>query len=281
MATDAERIADVLRFSPIACVVVEDGVIKGANAEAIDVSRVPRGRLVGSPLSELVVEESAGEVERILAGAGDSLVSGQVRLAAGLVPIELTTRRISGRLQIVSLRHMEVEHRMSAMAGGELTHDAITGLPDRYHVLEKLHERLTVAPTSPLALIAIWIDDLDSLRAERGDRVAQKITRQVGERVQARLRGPDLLGRLDDAAFLALLTTDSELEQLREIADRLRGEVSFPVEVDGGLVSFTSSVMVVSIGAKRPSLERVLARLETVGRKAAASGGNRTELFTM
>ncbi len=281
VATDAERIADVLRFSPIACVVVEDGVIKGANAEAIDVSRVPRGRLVGSPLSELVVEESTAEVERLLAGAGESLINGRVRLAAGLVPIELTTRRISARLQIVSMRHMQVEHEMSALAGGELTHDAITGLPDRYHVLEKLHDRLTVAPTSPLALIAIWIDDLDSLRAERGDRVAQKITRQVGERVQARLRGPDLLGRLDDAAFLALLTTESDLEQLKEIADRLRAEVSFPVEVDGVLVSFTSSVMVASIGPKRPSLERVLARLESVGRKAAASGGNRTELFTM
>ena len=279
--TDAEKIADILRFSPGACIVIEDGVIKGANAEAIDVSRVPRNRLVGAPISDLVVDDSKVDIERLLNQESEALQSYRVRLAAGLKPIELLSRRLSTRLLVVSLRHMDLEHRMSAMAGGHLTHDKATGLPDRYHVLENLYDRLTLTPGQPLALIAIWIDDLESLREERGDRVAQKITRQVGERIQARLRGPDLVGRLDNAAFLALLTSDSELEQLKEIADRLRNEVSFPVEVDGVLVSFTSSVMVASIGVKRPSLERVLSRLEAVGRKAAASGGNRTELFTM
>ncbi|MEZ5230603.1 MAG: hypothetical protein R2710_29205 [Acidimicrobiales bacterium] len=40
-------------------------------------------------------------------------------------------------------------------------------------------------------------------------------------------------------AFLALLTTDSPPEQLREIAERLRDEVVFLVEFDGSLISFT------------------------------------------
>ncbi len=281
MPTDAEQIADILRFNPGACVVVEDGIIKGANAEAIDVSRIPRNRLVGAPLSDFVVDDAKTEIESLLNHEGEGLKVSHVRMAAGLKPIELVSRRLSPRLQVVALRHMDLEHRMSALAGGHLTHDKATGMPDRFHVLENLYDRLTLTPGQPLALIAIWIDDLDSLRSERGDRVAQKITRQVGERIQARLRGPDLVGRLDQAAFLALLTSDSDLEQLKEIADRLRNEVSFPVEVDGVLVSFTASVMVASIGVKRPSLERVLSRLEAVGRKAAASGGNRTELFTM
>lgn len=281
MATDADKITDLLRYSPGACVIVEDGIVKGANSEAIDVSRVPRNRLVGAPLADLVVDEGQELVGALLAAAGDGLSHCQVRLAAGLTPMELVGRRLSNRLRIVSIRHMEVEHAMSALAGGELTHDAVTGLPDRYHILEKLHERLSMSPSQPLALIAVWIDDLDGMVAERGARVAQKITRQVGERLQARLRGPDLLGRLDEAAFLTLLTSDSNLEQLKEIADRLRAEVSFPVEIDGSLVSFTSSVMVASIGPKPPSVEHILNRLETVGRKAAVSGGNRTEIFQL
>ncbi len=93
--------------------------------------------------------------------------------------------------------------------------------------------------------------------------------------------GPICLGRLDDSGFLVLLTTDSEIDQLKEIADRLRAEVSFPVDCSGTLVSFTSSVMVGSLSDKRPSLERVLSRLEAVTAKAANGGGNRTELFSL
>ena len=281
MPTDAEQIADILRFNPGACVVVEDGIIKGANAEAIDVSRIPRNRLVGAPLSDFVVDDAKTEIESLLNHEGEGLKVSHVRMAAGLKPIELVSRRLSPRLQVVALRHMDLEHRMSALAGGHLTHDKATGMPDRFHVLENLYDRLTLTPGQPLALIAIWIDDLDSLRSERGDRVAQKITRQVGERIQARLRGPDLVGRLDQAAFLALLTSDSDLEQLKEIADRLRNEVSFPVEVDGVLVSFTASVAVASISGRRPSVERALAQLEAAANRARAGGGDRTEVLEL
>ncbi len=281
MSNDAERITDVLRYAPGACLIVDDGVVKGANAEAVEVSRIPRNRLVGVPLAELMVDEHQDKVAAILVTDDDRLRFADARLAAGLIPVQLTARRMTNRLSIVGIRHMEIEHRMSAQAGGSLTHDEITGLPDRYHVLEKLHERLTVSTAQPLALIGIWIDDLAELREERGARVVERVCRQVGERIQARLRGPDLLGRFDEAAFLALLTTDSDLEQLTEIADRLRNEVSFPVEFDAGLVSFTASVMIASIGQKRPTVERVLARMETVGKKAAATGGNRTDVFSL
>lgn len=281
MSNEAERITDVLRYAPGACVIVEDGVVKGANVEAVEATRIPRNRLVGASLSELMVDEHQPRVVAALGGLGDGVAVFDVRLAAGLRPIQLSARKLSNRLAIVGIRHMRVEHELSALAGGDLTHDSVTGLPDRFHVLEKLHERLTMTPTQPLALIGIWVDDLANLREERGARVVERVCRQVGERIQARLRGPDLLGRFDDAAFLSLLTTDSDLDQLKEIADRLRNEVSFPVEFDGGLVSFTASVMIASVGPKRPTIERVLARLDTVAQKAAATGGNRTDVFSL
>ncbi|MGH1504730.1 MAG: GGDEF domain-containing protein [Acidimicrobiales bacterium] len=281
MTNDAERITDILRYSPGACLIVDDGVVKGANSEAISVTRIPRNRLVGAELAEIMVDEHQERVHNLLSTIDAGVGHAETRLSHGLIPLHLSARRLSSRLVIIGVRHMELEHRLSAEAGGDLTHDAVTGLPDRFHVLEKLHERLTIATNQPLALIGIWVDDLAELRESRGDRVVERVCRQVGERIQARLRGPDLLGRFDDAAFLALLTTDSDLEQLTEIADRLRNEVAFPVEFDGGLVSFTASVMVASVGPKRPTIDRVLSRLETVGKKAAATGGNRTDVFSL
>ncbi len=281
MVTDAKKITNALRYVPGACLVVENGTIRGANGEAIGVSGIPRQHLVDVPLEDLIIDDDKDAVTSCLNSDTEGVKRLATRLSAGLAPVELAFRRVSASLSMVGIRSMSFEHEMSAAAGAELTHDQITGLPNRHHVLERLHGRLSMTPPQPLALIGIWIDDLAELKAERGSRVVDRVSRQVAERIQTRLRGPDLLGRFDDAAFLTLLTTDSDLEQLRIIADRLRSEVAFPVDFDGGLVSFTASVMVASIGAKRPSVERVLARLEAVGQKAAASGGNRTDIFTL
>lgn len=281
MVADAQNLTDVLRYVPGACLLVEDGVIKGANGEAVGVSGIPRKHLVGVALNELILDEDDERLQQCLASETEGVRRMSTRLTAGLAPIELAFRKATSGITMVGVRSMAYEHEMSALACADLTHDQVTGLPNRHHVLERLHGRLTMQPAQPLALIGIWIDDLAELKAERGSRVVDRVCRQVAERIQSRLRGPDLLGRFDDASFLTLLTTDSDLEQLRIIADRLRSEVSFPVDFDGGLVSFTASVMVASIGPKRPSVERVLSRLETVGKKAAASGGNRTDIFTL
>lgn len=280
MVAEAEKIADVLRYVPGGCLIVDDGVIRGANDEAVDVMGIPRARLVGSPLPELAVTEMQFGLSRFLDEAKERVGHHRFRLAAGLTPIELSSRRLTGSIVIVGARVMELEHQMSALAGGDLTHDQVTGLPNRYHVLEQLHQRLKTGSTRPLALIAIWIDDLLRLGDERGTRVVERVSRQVGERVQARLRGPDLLGRFDDGAFLAVLASESTPEQLREIADRVRNEVSLPVEFDGSLVSFTASVLVGSVGARRPTLDQIQTKLEAAGRKLADSGGNRTEVVT-
>ncbi len=281
MVTDAERLAEIVRFSPGACLVLEEGEVRGANAEAIDVTGIPRKRLVGVALHELAIDEHQESTKAAIAAASSTVTTHRLRLSGGLRPIELSIRLVAGRISLVMVRSLAFEHELSAKAGGSLTHDAVTSLPDRYHVLEQLQHRLTVVPAQPLALIGLWIDDLDTLVNEQGQRVVDRINRQVGERVQARLRGPDLLGRFDSAGFLVLLNTDSEMEQLKEIADRLRSEVSFPVEFDGSLVSFTSSVMVASIGKKRPSIERILARLQMVSEKAAGGAGNRTDIFSL
>lgn len=238
---------------------------------------IPRARIAGAPLTDLVVpEQQAGleqTIQRLEASDGCS-----IRLATNFQPIHLTMRRISERLIVVSARSTEVEHQLSAASRGALTHDAVTGLANRYFVLEELHRRLHRSGAQPMALIAVWIDDLDKVVDQRGIRAGEQVCRQVAERLGTRLRGSDLLGRMDDHSFLALLVSDSDTDELKTVADRLRDEVSFPVEYDSTLVSFTASVLVATIGSKPPSIDRIVSRVEAAGQKAIASGGNRTDV---
>ncbi|MGF1597459.1 MAG: GGDEF domain-containing protein [Acidimicrobiales bacterium] len=283
MTAEVEKYASLLRLAPFGCLVVIDGVVKAANTEAIEVTGVPLGRLLGVELRDLLVPEFHEPCDDALAGANGTTRRLAVRLARALAPVELNVRASADNenVAIVGVRSMESEYRLSARSAGELTHDQVTGLPDRYQLLSLFHERMNVPRRSTLALVALWVDDLGQLSETKGEGTADRIVREVGERIQARLRSPDVIGRLDHDGFLSILTSDAPTAQLTEIADRLRGEVAFPVDVENSLISFTASVAVASLQDRQPSIERALAQLEAAANRARNSSGNRTEVLEL
>ena len=282
MSAEVEKYAPVLRCSPIGCIIVSGGVIRAANPEVVETTGIPLGRLLGVPLCDLLVPEFQAPLAALLDDASEATsVALGVRLSRALAPVELLVRRLDDGVNIVGVRSMATEYFFSAKAAGSLTHDVITGFPDRYQLLSQLHDRITATQPTPLALVCLWIDELPQLVSTNGERAVDRVVREVGQRIQGRLRSPDVLGRFDEAGFLTLLTSDAPTTQLTEIAERLRAEVAFPVEFDGSLVSFTASVAVASVSDRRPSVERALAQLEAAGNRAKAGGGNRTEILEL
>lgn len=281
MPAEAYSYDDLLRSWPGACVVVDDGQIRAVNDEAVDATGIPRGRLLGVPLGDLLVPEFSPAWSRAVKDADSSIRSVAVRLASGLRPLELTLRALPDGLVAVAVRSMAADVHYSALAGAELTHDPVTGFPNRYYLLSQLHDRITSPHRNPLALVGLWIDELPGLAEAQGERVVDRVVWEVGQRLQTRLRSPDVLGRFDNAGFLSLLTSDAPTGQLTEIADRLRDEVAFPVDFDDTLVSFTASVAVASISGRRPSIERALAQLDAAAHRAATGAGNRTEVLEL
>ncbi len=285
MSAEIERYESVLSLAPIGCLLLEAGIIQRANPEAVETLGIPVERLVGVPLSELLVpDDGDGCVEMLERAVDEPLVRARtraVRLARGLAPMELMARAIGDDLVLVGVRSMSTEHQYSAQAGGALTHDLVTGFPDHYHVLSQLNDRLAVPNRKPLALLCLWVDDLGSIADTSGRRAVNRVMRETGLRLQDRLRGPDVLGRFDEAGFLVLMSSDSSADELTAVAERLRSEVAFPVELDKGLVSFTASVVVGSITSPKVSIERVLALLEAAANRAANSKGGRTDFLSI
>ena len=281
MPADGQSPDELIRWWPGPCILVGDGVIRAVNDEAVETMGIPSGRLLGVPLADLLIPEFVSAWSRALDSATPTVQSVAVRLARGLTPLELTLRAQPTGMVAVALRSMATDFHYSALAGAELTHDPVTGFPNRYYVLSQLHDRITSPQRTPLALVGLWIDELSELARSEGERVVDRVVWEVGQRLQTRLRSPDVLGRFDDAGFLSLLTSDAPTSQLTDIADRLRDEVAFPVDVDDTLVSFTASVAVASIAGRRPSIERALAQLDAAANRAAAGAGNRTEVLEL
>lgn len=285
MTADIERYESLLSLAPVGCLLLESGVIQRANPEAVETMGIPAHRMIGVPLAELLVPDHEEALWQLLEQAvNEPLIQTRtqpVRLARGLAPMELLARAMTDDVVLMGIRSMAAEHRYSAQAGGALTHDLVTGFPDHYHVLSQLNERLAVPNRKPLALLCLWIDDLPAIAESNGRRAVNRVMRETGLRLQDRLRGPDLLGRFDDAGFLVVMSNDSSADELSSIAERLRGEVAFPVELDKGLVSFTASVVVGSITSPKVSIERVLALLEAAANRARNSKGNRTDFLSI
>lgn len=276
---EMKKYAELLRYWPGGSMIVGDGVVLAANDDAVAVTGIPRDRLVGTPLAELLLPDFVSLWTDALNGAGPETTSVPVRLARAFAPLELSIRKQPDSFSVVHVRSMAIEYHFSAKACAELTHDQVTGFPNRFQVLAQLHDRIVDPKNTPLAILGLWIDELPELAASHGEPAVERIVWEVGQRIQGRLRGPDVLGRLDGAGFLTLLVSDAEPAQLTEIADRLREEVSFPVEFKGNLVSFTASVAVASLNHPRPSVAQALAKLDAAAKRAVTGTGNRTEVL--
>ncbi len=281
MPSDFDALSDLLDLVPIGCLLLDDGVIVACSEQAVSTMAIPRDRMIGVPLAELLVPEYETAFVQLLDDLESDPQALPVRLAAGLAPIEVMARRLPNEQMIIGVRSMATEHHYSAQSGGALTHDMVTGLPDHFHVLSQLHQRLAAPKRLPMAIMCLWVDDLAQLAEVHGKRAVQRIIKEVSSRIENKLRAPDMIGRFEEAGFLVLMTTDSEPDQLTDVADRLRNEVAFPIEVDGKLLSFTASVVVASIAHHRPSIERILALLEAAANRAVISGGNRIDVLAI
>jgi|GEM_PF-6136074 len=275
-----QTLQSLVAFCPSGCIVLNsDGTVSLVNDLASQATDIPTDKLLGVPFADLLVPEFGDYFTAILASDLEEAQTISVRLASGLKPIELRITAIADSTYVMSVRDLMTEHKLSAQAGADLTHDQLTGLPNQYHVLALLNERMNASNPKPLSLVCVWIDELPELTSSHGIKAVEKVIQEVGDRLTQKLRAPDMLGRFDEAGFLALLTSDAKEEELAEIADRLRNEIAFPVNFDKKLVSFTASVALATLGNKKPSVERILALMESSGTRAANDGGNRTDIL--
>jgi len=175
-------------------------------AEIIDLECTQRG--LGS--------EARGEARQIL----------QVSLEFSLV-------RMAERYELERRRTDEELGRREEELAFMATHDALTGLPNRTLILDRIEQMLARAARTSLPVAALFID-LDNFKAINdtlGHAIGDELLGAVAKRLDGAIRGADTLGRLGGDEFI-VISEDLSMENGAElIADRLVHALRHPFKL--------------------------------------------------
>jgi diguanylate cyclase (GGDEF)-like protein len=204
--------------------------------------------------------------------AGVILIDGALlSLFAGVLVWVLGAGRARAR-RLVAQRTAELRH--------QALHDALTGLPNRALILDRL-ERLCARSRrsgAPASVLFVDLDDFKAINDTLGHDAGDQLLRAVAERLRAGLRDADTVGRLGGDEFVVMLDCDSPLDA-QQVSQRMIALLREPFALDEAIAPL---VVTASIGgavgfAQTPS--DLLRDADIALYQAKAEGKNRCEIF--
>ena len=124
------------------------------------------------------------------------------------------------------------------------THDALTGLPNRTLLRDRLDQALAGAARSA-AEVAVLLVDLDRFKEINdtlGRSYGDALLRQVAPRLSGVLRDGDTVARLGGDEYAVLLPAVDGVVEAEAVAERLREALHRPFDVDGVTLDVEVSV---------------------------------------
>lgn len=131
-------------------------------------------------------------------------------------------------------------------------HDALTGLPNRSLLLERLELAIQRARQHEEVSYAILFLDLDRFKVindSLGHLVGDQLLVAIAERLKTHVQQTDLVARLGGDEFLVLLEDINGVEEVAQIAERILAECQIPLILNGHQI-FTSISIGIVLGTK-------------------------------
>ena len=224
---------------------VAEGIVTVDEAHCISSFNPAAERLFGYAAADVI-----GSDARLLL---DSLNPGETighRSGGHQFPVDLSVgemRRDCGgdqqHLLIFSIRDITARKQAEAALEHQALHDALTDLPNRVLLHDRLQQAIRAAQRDQTA-VALLIMDLDRFKEVNdtfGHHTGDQLLEQLGERLGSVLRGSDTIARLGGDEFAVLLPT-ATLEDANHIAARLLELLEEPFSLGGLQLEIDASI---------------------------------------
>lgn len=183
--------------------------------------------------------------------------------------------QIRHRLQVQTLELRGALDRLQQLA----THDELTGLPNRRHVMALLshEERRALRQEQPMCVALIDIDHFKSVNDNLGHQAGDETLRRFAQIQLPALRAGDVLARWGGEEFILVLP-QTPLEEAARVLERLRArcaDVASWTDRPELQVSFSAGL---SAHVAGEPAQLVVARADSALYQAKRSGRNRVEI---
>ena len=226
-----------------------DGGIEMANDAACMAFGYAREEMIDQPFQLLFSEEhhqNSHLSDLFHLGHGHREVVGTKKDGKSF-PIELaiSDMRLDGeRLFIAIVRDITERRAQQQQLEHQALHDALTGLPNRVLLMDRLDHALDVARRrgEPLALLLLDLDRFKEINDTLGHQVGDLLLRDVAQRLVTPLRRSDTIARLGGDEFAVLLPAVTDLVRAREVSERILRLLEDPFQVGQLLLEVRVSV---------------------------------------
>ncbi len=264
-----------------------EGVAREVGRESWQIfARLATQRAV--PLNEVTKRclrwrDSAAEVLRLRAadlGLGEETMAQALRMLQRSLDVTLV-RMCESFEDERQLSHEELANREKELIF-LATHDALTGLPNRSLILDRIEQMLTRAriQQEPVAALFLDLDHFKAIHDSLGHTAGDELLCAVAARLEGVVRETDALGRLGGDEFVVIADGLSLAAGPELIAERLLEAFKEPFKLSA---AEDASVLVkASVGiatGQRPSAEELLRDADIAMYRAKWGGKSRYLLF--
>lgn len=288
----------ILSIADMAIIVSDsEGTIVESNQSACRMFGYDDGELLGLPVRLLIPphlrQQHAQQLKRFITSderartmSGRSEITGY-RKDGSFFPLEASIAKFQsddGWLLVVTMRDVTDRHRAEERLARQATHDALTGLPNRALIRERMVNALQRSRRTGLSVAALFVD-LDSFKSINdtcGHDAGDWLLQAAAQRLIRQVRPGDTVARLAGDEFIVFCEQVAQPETLSGLAERIVNSLSEPFGGDGDDTPLfvTASVGVAMGSGSTHSADDLLRNADTAMQAVKQHGGRGWQFFS-
>ncbi len=178
-------------------------------------------------------------------------------------------------------KQYEQQRRSEQILQHTTTHDALTNLPNRLLLLDRIKQSLTSAErhNNLLAVAFIDLDNFQNIHNSLGHHISDQVLQTVAQRLARCVRESDTIARLGGDEFVVSLPDIHSNVNLFQITRKMLAAIALPIEAEGRELHLTASIGIALYPEHGKDAEELMRKADLAMYSAKRLGRNRHQMF--